>query len=139
TTYPLGYMCAAWIALEKITSDNGPLIYYPGSHRLPYLLNDRYDHGGSKYTLGEDSYARYETAVQRSIDENHFEYKELLAEPGDVLIWHANLLHGGKKIITEGSTRKSMVVHYFAQDVLCYHELTQRVALMEQDDRPVEH
>ena len=49
TTHPLGYMTAAWIALEEMTPDNGPLIYHPGSHKLPYLLNGSYDHGGNRW------------------------------------------------------------------------------------------
>jgi len=140
TTYPLGYMTAAWIALEEITPDNGPLVYHPGSHKLHYLLNGQYDHGGNQFVIGEDAYLRYEQAVDRSIEESHFERKELLAQPGDVLLWHANLLHGGKKITGSGAgvtgplvTRKSMVIHCFADDVLCYHELTQRAAMMEDD------
>jgi ectoine hydroxylase len=131
TTHPLGYMCAAWIALEKITPDNGPLVYHVGSHKLPYLLNGSYDHGGNQFVIGEDAYLRYEQAVDRSIQTGNFEHKELLAEPGDVLIWHANLLHGGKKMTTPNASRKSMVIHCFADDVLCYHELTQRAAMME--------
>lgn len=130
TTHPLGYMTAAWIALERMTPDNGPLIYYPGSQKLPYLLNGSYDHGGDRFTIGEDAYARYEEAVQQAVDKGKFERLELLAEPGDVLIWHANLLHGGKKMNIPNASRKSMVVHCFADDVLCYHELTQRAALM---------
>ena len=134
TTHPLGYMTAAWIALEEMTPDNGPLIYHPGSHKLPYLLNGSYDHGGNRFVIGDDAYARYEEAVDRSIEEGHFERKELLAQPGDVLIWHANLLHGGKRMTTPGASRKSMVIHCFADDVLCYHELTQRAAMMEDHD-----
>src|ERR1700676_4363117 len=38
TTYPLGYLAAAWIALEDISLESGPLVYYPGSHRLPYVF-----------------------------------------------------------------------------------------------------
>src|SRR5262249_17904426 len=34
---PSGYLCGVWVALEDIDLDNGPLIYYPGSHRLPEL------------------------------------------------------------------------------------------------------
>ena len=134
TTHPLGYMCAAWIALEKITPDNGPLVYHVGSHKLPYLLNGSYDHGGNQFVIGEDAYLRYEQAVDRSIQTGNFEHNELLAEPGDVLIWHANLLHGGKKMTTPNASRKSMVIHCFADDVLCYHELTQRAAMMEDHD-----
>ncbi len=133
TTYPLGYLAAAWVALEPITADNGPLMFFPGSHRLPYLLNDGFAHGGSRFTLGQDAYAHYEAAVQRSIDEGRFNPHEFHAQPGDVLIWHANLLHGGKKMSTANASRRSMAVHYFAEDVLCYHELTQRVAMIDED------
>lgn len=134
TTYPLGYMTAAWIALEEMTPDNGPLVYHPGSHKLPYLLNGSYDHGGNRFVIGTDAYARYEDAVDRALTDGKFERTELIAQPGDVLIWHANLLHGGKKMNTPNASRKSMVVHCFADDVLCYHELTQRAALMDDHD-----
>ncbi len=70
--------------------------------------------------------------MDRSIAEGHFEAREFHAQPGDVLFWHANLLHGGKKMTTPNASRKSMVIHCFADDVLCYHELTQRVAMMEE-------
>ena len=30
TTYPVGYLTAAWIAFEDIHPDSGPLVYYPG-------------------------------------------------------------------------------------------------------------
>ena len=132
TTHPLGYMIAAWIALEPIHADNGPLIYHPGSHKLPYLLNDGYDHGGDRFVIGEDAYARYEEAIAKAIREGGFPAKELHAQPGDVLLWHANLLHGGKKMSSPNASRKSMVIHCFADDVLCYHELTQRAAMMEE-------
>lgn len=133
TTYPLGYMAAAWIALEPMTADNGPLLYYPGSHRLPYILNGNYDHGGGEFTIGEDAYARYEQEVRQRIEGNALHGKEFHARPGDVLIWHANLLHGGKRMSTPGASRRSMAIHYFADDVVCYHELTQRAAWMDEE------
>ena len=131
TTYPLGYLAAAWIALEEMTPDNGPLIYYPGSHKLRYLLNDGYDHGGGTFTIGAEAYARYEQEVAREIGDGRFTAHEFIAQTGDVLIWHANLLHGGKKMTSPGTSRKSMAIHYFADDVICYHELTQRAAMMD--------
>ena len=30
-------MCGVWITLEDVSKDSGPLFYYEGSHRLPYL------------------------------------------------------------------------------------------------------
>jgi hypothetical protein len=39
TTYPIGYLTAAWTAFEDIHPDSGPLVFYPGSHRLPYVFS----------------------------------------------------------------------------------------------------
>ncbi len=33
---PHRFMCGVWVAMEDITPDNGPLHYYPGSHKLPF-------------------------------------------------------------------------------------------------------
>jgi len=52
------------------------------------------------------------------------------ASAGDVLFWHHNLTHGGSAVTRPGATRRSLVGHYFARDVLCYHEVTERGALM---------
>jgi hypothetical protein len=39
TAYPRGYLVANWIAFEDIAPGSGPLEFYPGSHRLPYVLS----------------------------------------------------------------------------------------------------
>jgi hypothetical protein len=129
TTFPQGYLIAIWIALEDIKEEQGALFYYPGSHKLPYLLNDDFNHGSSYYRLGNNAYKVYEDKVEEEIKKNGLQKKVLEAKKGDVLIWHANLLHGGSAITKPGSTRKSMVFHYYAEGVICYHEITQRPAL----------
>jgi ectoine hydroxylase len=129
TTYPLGYLIAAWVALEDITIDSGPLFYYKASHKLPYVLNDDYKHGGNYFLLGKDSYGKYENTIDAVIQQNDLQKEVFLAKKGDVFIWHANLLHGGEKILSPLSTRKSMVLHFFTEDVICYHEITQRPAI----------
>ncbi|WP_218127033.1 phytanoyl-CoA dioxygenase family protein [Catalinimonas alkaloidigena] len=131
TTYPLGYMIAAWIALEDIDPGSGPLFYYPGSHRLPYVLNEDFDHGGNYFLIGEQAYARYEAAIKSVLEKQNLPQETFLAQKGDVLLWHANLLHGGSPVLDPQRTRKSMVLHYFAEGVICYHEITQRPALQE--------
>lgn len=132
TTYPLGYLIAIWIALEDIEEDAGPLSYYPGSHKLPYLLNDGYERGGNIFTVGADSnYLRYEQKIGEVVREKRLPKKIFTAKKGDVLVWHANLIHGGEKITRPGATRKSMVVHYFAENVIKYHEITERPALLQ--------
>ncbi|MCI4671153.1 MAG: phytanoyl-CoA dioxygenase family protein [Bacteroidia bacterium] len=130
TTYPMGYLTAIWIALEKVDDASGPLFYYPGSHRLPYVMNHDFEHGGNRYQIGSQANAHYEDKIEEVIQANNFEKAYFYTEPGDLLIWHANLIHGGDPIRDKSRTRKSMVVHYFGEDVICYHELTQRLALM---------
>ena len=130
TTYPLGYLTATWLALESVGPDNGPLYYYPGSHKLPYIMNSDFDHGGSWLRIGSNANARYEQRIEQLVEDHKLTKESFHAEAGDLLIWHANLLHGGEAIRRAGSTRKSMVVHYFAREVICYHELTQRPALL---------
>ena len=131
TTHPLGYMMAAWFALEDIGEDQGPIFYYPGSHKFPYILNSTYDHGGNSIRIGENAYGRFETEVQKLVDQNHAKQELFLPKKGDVLIWHGNLLHGGSPWNNKALTRKSMVCHYFAEGVICYHDLTQRVAYIK--------
>ncbi len=131
TTYPLGYLVAAWIALEDVTHENGPLFYYPGSHKLPYLLNQDFNEGETLLKLGKKNYTDYEDVLEDLVKQNGFTPQEFHAKKGDVLIWHANLVHGGAPIIQKGSTRKSMVVHYYAKDVIKYHEITERPSLMQ--------
>jgi hypothetical protein len=130
TTYPLGYLIAAWIALEDVKHENGPLFYYPGSHKLPYLLNNDFNQGSSFLRLGKKDYVDYEDVLEDLVAQKGYAKKEFLAKKGDVLIWHANLVHGGAPILNKSLTRKSMVVHYYATDVIKYHEITERPSLI---------
>lgn len=131
TTEPKGYLIAAWTALEPCSDENGPLFYYPKSHRLPYILSDDYNTGNTRWTIGNNNYKNYEDRIESLIQEHQLEKRVFHANTGDVFIWHANLLHGGSPISKAGTTRKSMVAHYFCEDVICYHEISQRPALME--------
>jgi hypothetical protein len=132
TTYPLGYLIAAWIALEDIHPDSGPLFYYPGSHRLPYLLNDDFENYSSRFKLGKKQYSDYEDLVEEILASTTLQKKLFLPKKGDVLIWHANLIHGGMPVINPALTRKSMVVHFYAKDVIKYHEITERPSLLSE-------
>jgi hypothetical protein len=66
TTYPIGYLSAAWIAFEDIHPASGPLLFYPGSHRLPYVFStdvgitesDFKEHGYTSYAAKYEPYIR---------------------------------------------------------------------------------
>lgn len=131
TTFPLGGLLGVWIALEDIEFDNGPLHYYPGSHKLPYYLNKDYDNEGNFIFIGDKNYSEYEKMIGNKIKEFSLEKRTFHAKAGDVLIWHANLFHGGEEHINKEKDRKSVVFHYYAENRICYHEITQRPALFE--------
>lgn len=134
TTQPEGYLIAAWIALEDIGPEQGPLVFYPGSHRLPFIGTEDYPSGNTRWTIGEESNKRYEDKIAELIKQHQLQPKTFLAQKGDILIWHANLIHGGQGIRRPGATRKSMVAHYFCEGVICYHEMSQRPAFLKVDD-----
>jgi hypothetical protein len=123
TTYPLGYLTAAWIAFEDIDPDCGPLVYYPGSHRLPYVFSKEV--GITEEDFKNDGYApyhaRYEPFISRLV--HQMEPRYFHAKKGDVLIWHANLIHGGSSRRNLALSRRSGVCHFFVKKAFVYHDL----------------
>jgi hypothetical protein len=125
TTYPEGFLAANWIAFEDIHPDSGPLEFYPGSHRLPYIYSRDCGIGLDEGRAGYDAYqAKYEPAVQQALRDSGLKPEYFTCRKGDVLFWHANLLHGGSLIRNGTLTRKALVCHYFAQGCVCYHDYT---------------
>lgn len=131
TTFPLGGLIGVWIALEDIKADQGALHYYPGSHKLPYYMNSDYDNEGNFLMLGKKGNKGYENMLQDKVKELKIQKEVFECKKGDMLIWHANILHGGEPHTNKDKTRKSMVFHFFDENSVCYHEITQRPALFE--------
>lgn len=105
---PERMMCGVWIALEKADEENGPLVYYPGSHRLPVYAPA--DVGGGDYATN------YEPFVAAELSKGRFGRKEALMKKGEAFLWSANLFHGGAPIRDCSRTRLSLVTHYFFDD-----------------------
>jgi hypothetical protein len=125
TTYPVGYLAAAWVAFEDIHPDCGPVVYYPGSHSLPYLSSLSLGISAAEFReKGYDVYnQRYEPAIQKLIAEKGLAREAFLPKKGDVLVWHANLIHAGSPRRNLKLSRKSAVLHFFARGAVCYHDL----------------
>ncbi len=130
STEPVGYLIAIWVALEDVSPESGPVYYYPGSHKLPYLMSEDLESRSGPLFVAKGKDEEYKRRLIAGVEQAGIEPVEFLAERGDVLVWHANLVHGGNAIASNGSTRRSLVAHYFARDVLCYHEVTERPALL---------
>ena len=108
-------MAASWVALEDVQPQSGEFQFVPGSHRLPELLH----YGTDKGHHGD--YGEYNTILQttlRMCEERGLKTERFMAKKGDVLIWHADLMHGGAPIEDPTRTRKSLVAHFMPLGVM---------------------
>jgi phytanoyl-CoA hydroxylase len=110
-THPPLNLCAAWIALEDITEDSGPLAYVPGSHRLSWF---EFEPGTivSRQSVLQKRNAEYGKLLRAEMAERGLRRRAFTCKRGDAFIWHGGLVHGGDVIKSPERTRKSFVVHY---------------------------
>jgi ectoine hydroxylase-related dioxygenase (phytanoyl-CoA dioxygenase family) len=103
-----GRMVVASICVDDVDADNGPVVYYPGSHRIPpYRFSD------GRLNEKADEMARCRAYLDAEIARRGLVEREFHGTSGDVLLWHAQLLHGGSPIRDPRRTRASLVVHYW--------------------------
>ena len=114
---PAGFMCGVWVALEDVDMDNGPLVYYPGSHFLPEITLE------DMPADGERDYARYERYIAELIEREGLRPAYGTLKKGQALIWSANLLHGGMPVRDPRRTRHSQVTHFFFEGCRYYTPL----------------
>jgi len=130
-------MVASWIALEGVTEQSGPLTYYPGSHKIPpYTFSS-----GSTIIVADEMQA-FNDYIFAEIEKRNLMPETLLADKGDVLIWHSQLFHGGLPIKKKEKTRKSLVTHYFTQEDfpdLNPPTITDDSCYMARDPQPVNY
>ncbi len=114
-------LCASWIALEDVKAGSGELIYYPGSHRLPdWLYSGRHKHYNHERDAHTEHLAHLQALHDRS-KERGLKLESFLPKKGDVLIWSADLAHGGSQIVDPSLTRRSLVTHYAPASVTPYY------------------
>lgn len=116
TGSPLEF-AAAWIALEDIQPGSGELAYYPGSHRLPEHLFPGGTRNWHRERHGEPVLNEYLDGLHTRSREMGLSIERFRPKKGDVLIWSADLAHGGSPIDDRSLTRKSLVCHYCPADV----------------------
>jgi len=115
---------ASWIALENVTEGAGELEYFVESHRkLPdFVYGNAYKsvseagRSGSGHNVLTDEVRQHLDAIQHAARTQGLRKERFFARRGDVLIWHADLAHGGSPISSK-NTRKSLVTHYCPSEV----------------------
>ena len=98
-----GTSMAAWMALERADEANGCLQVVPGSHTLPVLCEAEADPEVSFTDVGSQVPDGLETVP-------------VLMEPGDVLFFHGNLIHGSLPNTTTDRSRVALIGHYVTGD-----------------------
>lgn len=105
-------LIGVWIALEDIQPGTGELLYYPGSHRWPdYKFSGRFKHYDEERD-GPEQMHNWLHWIHEEAERRGTRVQSFLPAKGDLLIWHADLAHGGAPISDPESTRRSLVGHY---------------------------
>lgn len=116
---PLG-LAAIWIALEDVAPGTGELCYFPGGHRFPHFLFG----GERKHWIqsqdGQQVHQAFLRHLQDCARERGIAEATFLPRKGDVLVWHADLPHGGSRI-TQMHTRRSLVLHFAPHSVKAHY------------------
>ena len=107
------------MALEDIDLDNGALVYYPQSHKLPLVTME-----DVTTEIGPDQYYLYEAYTERLVKEKNLQPERAILKKGQALIWSANLLHGGGTHVDKTRTRMSQVTHYYFDGCQYYSPLS---------------
>jgi ectoine hydroxylase-related dioxygenase (phytanoyl-CoA dioxygenase family) len=149
STEPALQLCGVWIACEDVSPDAGPLTYYPGSHKIPInsvadyyeqnvesvraeIENDRpaleLKYGERMKMTGESMlgchfYDRWLSQLHSAVEQGGYQSLSFLPKKGDVIIWHANLAHGGSGIKDAERSRKSLVAHFLTEAVQKYYDM----------------
>ncbi|MSR67741.1 hypothetical protein EXS65_02880 [Candidatus Peribacteria bacterium] len=103
------HLIGGWVACEPADAENGSLLYYPGSHRIPL-----FDFGDGSVLYKHDDPKKID-AFEAYLQEQCSRLQKPLildAKKGDVLLWHGSLVHGGSLTQKKERTRRSFVTHY---------------------------
>lgn len=120
---PERFMCGVWIALEDVKPGAGPLVYHPGSHRLP--IATMRDAGVNAPAPGPEQYESvFVKWFAAKIAAAGYPTEHAIVPKGWAFVWAANLAHGGSPVTEPGATRRSLVVHWYFKDCLYYTPMT---------------
>lgn len=115
-----------WVALEDVDQQNGCLQVVPKSHLLPE--EDREDIALQFYANCKDVpnaddrlWMEYQTRAQRTAKSAELSTVDVCVGPGDTIIWHPHLLHGGRVISDPSRTRLSLVMHTTPVNQAVFH------------------
>ena len=118
-TLPERKLVGAWVALENIKLDSGPLQIVPRSHKLKTYNFIKENNNMSPTTLDQikKNYKKYENWVKKTIKFKKLKTYTPIMKKGDCLLWESNLLHGSPLCKNPNLSRLSQVTHWTFKSV----------------------
>jgi hypothetical protein len=111
---------AVWMAMGDIHPDSGPFQFIPGSHKWPCLRGDKVKafvkpeiHGNTHEWATVSEYF-VNKAVEKYMKEMGSETAQFDAKRGDILVWHAKMMHRGSVPGDPDLSRPALIGHYAA-------------------------
>lgn len=106
----------ASVYLEPADDENGCLEVIEGGHAILELDREamataRYGAPSAVPAIDMALWVEYQQEVLRLCEARNLPRRRIHAEPGDTLIWHPQLPHGGTQIKDGARTRNSLVMH----------------------------
>lgn len=107
-TVPFGGVIGCWVALERIRPEGGNFYIVEGSHKEDWR---------ELYSEEHDTFTK---KINEYVEKNRHKIKDILLEPGDVVLWGSTLIHGSKPQAMQGHSRLSLTAHYFLPSSALY-------------------
>ena len=105
--YP-GTTYAAWISLDSSDIENGGLRFVENSHDAP-LYEPDVETDDIKYYFSDKGQELNIAQKAKVVDVN--------TEPGDIIIFNGNIIHGSTKNVSKDRFRRSLICHFAEESV----------------------
>ncbi|MEA3056946.1 MAG: hypothetical protein QOD30_2378 [Actinomycetota bacterium] len=108
------HVAVCWISLDPLTQAES-LEFVRGSHTGPMFNTSAFDASDDTKPADESLDLPRLPDIERARDD--FDVVSWAVEPGDVVVFHANVLHGGAPI-SPGRRRRTVSLRYFGDDAV---------------------
>jgi hypothetical protein len=122
---------ATWAALEPIAPGCGELAMLVGSHHAPQYL-----FGGRHRMLAghEDEAPQFEYHIAQTAADFGYRRFTFTANPGDMLIRHADLAYADTPVVRSGSSRRALISHITRASLQPMYRGESQHAVLETED-----